>query len=100
MSASPPTMESLQTELLFRTEFDVFPLPGRPGTFQVSARSIPLHGMASLTISEAAGELRLSVRTVQRLCDDGSLAHYRPAKRDRKILRRDLDQYKRDHGIP
>ncbi len=100
MSASPPTMEILKTELLFRTEFDVFPMPGRGDTFQVRARPVPLHGMASLTISEAAGELRLSVSTVQRLCNDGSLAHFRPAKRDRKILRRDLDQYKRDHGIP
>ncbi len=100
MIASPPIMETLKTDLLFRTEFDVVPVPGRGDTFQVRARSIPLHAMASLTISEAAGELRLSVRTVQRLCDDGSLAHFRPAKRDRKILRRDLDQYKRDHGIP
>lgn len=100
MNESPPIMEALKTELLFRTDFDVVPVPGSRDVFQVRARSIPLHGMASLTISEAALELRLSVRTVQRLCDDGSLAHYRPAKRDRKVLRRDLEQYKRDHGIP
>ena len=99
MSQSPPATAYVQSDLGFRTEYDIIPLPNRSDVFQIRTRQIPLHGMASLTIAAVAAELGVCRRTVQNLCEKGLLKNYRPAIRDRKILRRDLDQYKRDHGM-
>ena len=90
----------VQSDLGFRTDYDVIPIPGRPDLFQIRTRQTALHGMASLTIRDVSDELRIPRRTVQRLCEKGLLKSYRPAQRDRKILRRDLDAYKRERGIP
>ena len=104
MSAPPQSPASaaahVQQDLGFRTEYDLTQIPGRPDLFQVRTRQIALHGMASLTITDVARELELDTSTVRRLCAKGLLKNYRPALRDRKILRRDLDAYKRERGIP
>lgn len=104
MSAPPQSPAGaaafVQADLGFRTDYDIIPIPGRPDLFQIRTRQTALHGMASLTIRDVAEELQIPRRTVQRLCEKGLLKHYRPACRDRKVLRRDLDTYKRERGIP
>lgn len=87
-------------DLGFETRYDVTPVPGVANLYQVRTRQIPRHGMASLTMADVAEDLGLSTRTVRRLRATGLLKAYQPARRDWKVLRRDLDEYKRARGIP
>lgn len=48
-----------------------------------------------LTVTQAARLLGVSVRTVQRACDDGAIAHRRESNGYRRITRAAVEAYQR-----
>ncbi len=94
-----PCNAPAQMELGFNASYHTVPFPGRPNTFIVEVTTAPRHRETLLYLTEVAAELTLSIRTVQRLCEEGSLQSCIPGKEHRRVRRRWLDEYKRAKGI-